>query len=262
MSTIPSNVPILYFTDVTITNATSVTIPAPAIPVGTPSTYLILRVDKTKFFNAVGASGFRYQVTRDGNNVITGYVVEALANVDAAYTTTRFGVLGTQWGAATGSEADNSTSMSWTINIGSTLTMPYPISNAKTTLGTNRLAEHVLLMAATAFKGQQTTLSSVFQQIPANDLHDNISTSIRSHLSSQVNQQRIFENILDQNAGIVSPDNTRLYYTDQMVDMALVFRIGPMQFNINRNAGATTDTLNLLNVNLCIHLTSAANIPV
>lgn len=268
MSLLSLNIPILYFSDLSVTGTVTLPIPAPPPPATVPSVFLYLKVDKTRFFdaglNAASGGGFRYIKNKDSNGVIIGMQSAENDNIDYDHIVGRFDANATNWqinnnASSTGATFTLTTSTS--SNPNGDLTGKCNPASLNTAFGMTKTGRHVLGLAACAYKGLQVTNLDVFGDSVAQgttNVQTNIAASIRSYLSRKDKQEQILNTLIDQNLGMLPADDGYVTYENTWGDIALVFKLNGVKFDISK--GTSTDNLVLNDVNLCLHLTASNNL--
>lgn len=243
-----SNIPILYFNDLTVSGIANVSAISMDVPNELPSLYLKVSVDKTQFFALNG--GIKWVKETDASGVVLGINAEENYNVNHPHLLDRFDGMHTIW------NIDSIFSINYFFNeVSRTTTMSTGISNNN--LGSNKFGSHVLLMAANAFKGQQVNVASdIFSNTSSaiTQIQNNIVLAIRSYLASASRQQLILDKIREANAPIFPGSSGTLEYPSSYSDMALVFNIDNVVVDVNNNN--VTQKITLRNVPLYVLLTT------
>ncbi len=268
MATVLSlNIPILYFTDLTVSGTITMSVADSLPPPNLPNVYMYLKVDKTKFFsvglNSANGGGFRYLKLKSADGVVNGVTSVENDNVDFNYLLQRLAAGATDWQINYGE-----------VKTGATYTVTSSIGNRNgnvdnlkaadlnTALGKNQTGVHVMAVAASAYKGMQVLdASTVFGTSTAtgvSTVQNTIATAVRSYLSNTANQTNILNTIIERNLAILPADSGYLLYEQNYGDIALMFNMSGFKFDINKTT--SVDNMNINNVYVCLHLTSSSNI--
>lgn len=192
---------------------------------------LMFTCTKPSFFDA---SGLKYNVIKDAKGVITDIQAIASNNILDAHVLSRASGLNTAW--INSSINNNIADVNCNFN-GINRVFKFDIQNANSLVSTNRLGQHLMLIATHALNIQRpSTITQLFSttQITsaALTLETQFATLLTSVLSTQTAQQAILNRIIETNGPVIGDTSGNLPYLSSYSDIDFTVTLNNVKFSV------------------------------